>query len=137
MGGRKMGKVTKIITTTLSIFTLIVAILIMIFVYETKYKITDVKKYTSSDERYSVSFQMVGEPSWPFGPTTARIKVTKRIYFFNKTIKDFKVIVYDDGANLSDSNCHVEWKDDAVEIILTGSEQSPDKYIVSLLNTSY
>lgn len=116
----------------LIIVLIIISIIIAIdgFTSHRKIRLIDIVSYTSSDEVYNVSFQMIGEPDWPFGATTARVKVINNKN--HKNIKDFTVQVYDDGANLRNENCHVGWTDDSVIITLTGSEQNDDVYIVPL-----
>lgn len=122
----------KPLIITVFIIIAIIAIVIGSFIYQTKFRLTDVITYTSSDEGYAVSFQMVGEPEWPFGATTARVKVIDKTNSKNRIIKDFTVQVYDDGAALQDVNCHVEWTDGSVIITLTGSEQDDDVYSIPL-----
>ena len=125
------GKFKPLITVMLIIIS-IIAIVIVVCVYQAKYRLTDVVTYTSLDEVYAVSFQMVGEPVLPFGPTIARVKVIDKTNTINRIIEDFTVQVQDDGAALRDVNCHVEWADDSVIITLTGSEQDDDVYTIHL-----
>lgn len=125
-----MKCILKPLITTILIIILIIVIAIVGFVYQSEFKLTDIISYTSSDEVYKVSFQMVGEPEWPFGDTTARVKVINKAD--NKIIKDFTVKVHDNGGVLQDINCHVKWSDSSVIITLTGIEQDDDVYIVPL-----
>jgi hypothetical protein len=126
-----MKRIFKPLITAVLVIISIIVIAKIGFIYQTEFKLTDIISYTSSDKLYKVSFQMVGEPEWPFGPSTARVKVINKAN--NKTIKDFTVKVHDDGGVLQDINCHVKWSDSSVIITLTGSEQDDDVYIVSLI----
>lgn len=125
-----MKKIVKGMLVFIAGLILMLIVFILIFTYQTKYKLTDIKEYTSPDKEHAVLVQMKGEPDWPFGAATARVKVTSH----KRTIKEFTAQVYDDGASLSESNCYVEWKKDAVKITLMGSEQPDDTHVVSLLD---
>lgn len=99
-------------------------------VYIREYKLTDTGIETSPDGKYSVTFQMVGSPEWPFGSTQVRVTVAE-------TENDTEIIVFDDnikddGAILHRANWFVEWLDDSVEITLRDSEQQDKVYKIPL-----
>lgn len=120
----------KILFWTVFSVVLVFAIFIGLFIFETEYKLTDVGTEASPDGRYEISFQMIGEPAWPFGPTSVKITVcdTKN----KRKIKEIKTSISDDGAVLHQSNWSVEWKEKLVLITLKGSEQEDCVYEVDL-----
>ena len=125
MASRKKG-----IKITLLVLAALIALVTADHVYVTEYKLTDKGTEFSPDGQYSVSFQMVGTTDWPFGPTTA--KVTVRKTDGNKRIKTFKTDIYDDGVSLSEYHWDVSRSNDSVTIVLKGSEQEDELYIVPL-----
>ena len=123
----------RIIITVVSIFILIflaVGYVIFAFIYNNNYELTDAGTEISPDGKYSVLFQMVGQPEWPFGATT--VKVTVKEVDSNKQLEVIDASIQDDGGILSEFNWDVVWKSDTVEITLKGSEQKDKSYIVPL-----
>lgn len=123
----------KVIT---AVICSILVVLITIFVgigyniYKSEYKLTDSGVEHSPDGKYSVTFQMVGYPQWPFGSTKVRVTVSE-----TDSEKEITVIndeISDDGANLRSENWFVEWLDDTVKITLKGSEQYDKLYTIPL-----
>ena len=104
-----------------------VVIIVLIAIYITKFKITDVTEFVNEENKYKIIFQAVGEPEWPFGRT--KVKVTL-VNSYNMKIKSFKEYIRDDGATASKYNIDVNWKDNYVEVILKGSEQKDDIHIL-------
>ena len=94
------------------------------YVYVTKYKITDIDSSVSPDGKYEVLFQSVGDPDWPFGHSHARITLKQD----DKTIKQFKLDVANDGGVLHPENWHVSWDDTCVIITISGEEQDDALY---------
>ena len=109
------------------IIFVVIIVLIAIFIYITKFKITDVTEFVNEENKYKIIFQAVGEPEWPFGRT--KVKVTL-VNSYNMKIKSFKEYIRDDGATASKYNIDVNWKDNYVEVILKGSEQKDDIHIL-------
>lgn len=121
---KTLGKISLGIFIT--IFTIII-ILIAIFVYITKIRITDVAEFINEDNKYRVIFQAVGEPEWPFGRT--KVKVTL-VNSNNKKISSFEEYISDDGAVARECNIKVNWYKDYTEIVLIGAEQEDDIHIL-------
>ena len=123
----------KILIAVISVFSIAVILLVACVAWDeyiNKYKLTDTGTETSPDGEYTVAFQMVGQPVWPFGPTSVKITVAQ-----TKSGEKIKVIdtkIQDDGATLHKNNWEVVWKEDAVEIILKGSEQQDAVHTVLL-----
>lgn len=122
-----MKKLGKILLGIFKTIVIIIGVLIAIFVYITKIKITDVAEFINEENKYKIVFQAVGEPEWPFGRT--KVKVTL-VNSNNIKIKSFKEYISDDGATASENNISVNWYDDHVEVILKGGEQEDDMHIL-------
>lgn len=122
-----MKKLGKNLLGIFKTIVIIIGVLIAIFVYITKIKITDVAEFINEENKYKIVFQAVGEPEWPFGRT--KVKVTL-VNSNNIKIKSFKEYISDDGATASENNISVNWYDDHVEVILKGGEQEDDMHIL-------
>lgn len=118
-----MKKIGKVILGIVMISFVIIIILIAIFVYLTKIKITDVAEFVNEENKYKIIFQAVGEPEWPFGRT--KVKVTL-VNSNNEKIKSFEEYIQDDGVTARKENIEVNWYDNYVEIVLIGGEQEDD-----------
>lgn len=118
-----MKKIGKVILGIVMISFVIIIILIAIFMYLTKIKITDVAEFVNEENKYKIIFQAVGEPEWPFGRT--KVKVTL-VNSNNEKIKSFEEYIQDDGATARKENIEVNWYDNYVEIVLIGGEQEDD-----------
>lgn len=128
-----MKRILKIILVVAGSLLFICAVGIGAFIYTTEYRISDVATFSSEDNQYKVTFQMVGDPDWPFGDTTARVKVMK----LNENGKEvllekFTTTVSNDGKTLGTENCYVKWQSEKVLIILTGEEQEDATYEIAL-----
>lgn len=118
-----MKKIGKVILGIVMISFVIIIILIAIFMYLTKIKITDVAEFVNEENKYKIIFQAVGEPEWPFGRT--KVKVTL-VNSNNEKIKSFEEYIQDDGVTGRKENIEVNWYDNYVEIVLIGGEQEDD-----------
>lgn len=101
------------------------------FVYVTRYKINPVDTSTSPDGTYELSFQQVGDPDFPFGYTHARLVLKNG----RTTVIKRSFDIADDGANAGANNWNVNWKEDSVEVIIYGDEQSDILYILNFDGT--
>lgn len=123
----------KIIITVIAILSAVVIFIVASigwFVHDTEYKLTLAGTENSPDGKYAVTFQMVGNPDWPFGSTA--VKVTVKGTDGNKIIKVIDTSIDDDGALLREKNWDVVWQDGSVKIILKGSEQEDAVHTVML-----
>ena len=96
------------------------------FTYTTRYKIHEVAYSTCQDGRYVLLFQQVGDPDWPFGHTHARIVLKDE----SGTITKYHFDVANDGANVHSDSWQVTWKEDCVEVAISGEEQNDNQYIL-------
>lgn len=86
----------------------------------------EVATYSSPDGEYSLVFEQMGEPQWPFGPTDVRLTLKNSD---GKTIKRVSTQIHDDGASAGEYHMKsISWNEDGVVVILQGSEM-PDKEI--------
>jgi len=75
-----------------------------------------------------LTFQQLGEPQWPFGPTDVRLLLKDQQ---GKIIKKYDTSIGDDGANAGERNiASVEWFDDNVIVILQASEMEDREIII-------
>ena len=112
----------KVFKTAVAIMGILIGTLLIIgllFAYETRWKLTDVGTEISPDGRYSIRFQEVGEPDFPFGNSHAKVTV----YDGKAAIKTFREDISDDGGSFIEDNYSVKWIPDGVVITFRGSEQ--------------
>ena len=86
--------------------------------------VSEIATYDSPDGKYTVVFEQVGEPSWPFGPANVRLtlKNSKGVYIDRISAK-----VYNDGGSAYPRNIKsIRWSEDKVVVILE-SEENPDQ----------
>ena len=80
----------------------------------------EIATYNSPDGEYSLVFEQMGDPGWPFGPTDVRLTLKNHD---GKMIERVSTQVFNDGANASEYNiASISWNDDAVVVILRGAE---------------
>lgn len=84
--------------------------------------IVDIDTVVSPDTHYSVVLYQLGSPVFPFGSVRAEIRLEKD----GEEIETYETEVADDGRNLGPENWTVTFSDDAVEILLHGSEQEDE-----------
>ena len=88
--------------------------------------VKEIATYNSPDGEYSLVFEQVGDPAWPFGPTDVRLSLKDGI---GKRIEQIDTQINDDGANAGEHNvASVTWNDDEVVVVLRASEMK-DKEI--------
>jgi hypothetical protein len=88
--------------------------------------VKEIATYNSPDGQYSLVFEQVGDPAWPFGPTDVRLTLKDGD---GKRIEQIDAQINDDGANAGEHNvASVTWNDDEVVVVLRASEMK-DKEI--------
>ena len=93
----------------------------------------EIATYHSPDGEYSLVFEQMGSPGWPFGPTDVRLTLKNHD---GKIIERVSTQVFNDGANASEYNiASISWNDDAVIIVLRASEMK-DKEVSIAYNKS-
>lgn len=127
-----MNKIEK---TILLILSIVVALIIVMYllcvaswhgVFDRK-EIKEISTYNSPDGAYSLIFEQIGSPAWPYGPANVRLTLKDH---HGKMIDRVSTQIHDDGASASEySVVSVSWNDEAVVVILRGSEMK-DKEVV-------
>ena len=80
----------------------------------------EIATYNSPDGNYSLVFEQMGSPGWPFGPADVRLTLKNQD---GKIIKRVSTQVFNDGTNASESNIvSISWNADAVVVVLGACE---------------
>ena len=80
----------------------------------------EIATYHSPDGEYSLVFEQMGDPGWPFGPTDVRLTLKNHD---GKIVERVSTQVFNDGANASEYNvASVSWNDDSVIVVLRACE---------------
>ena len=80
----------------------------------------EIATYHSPDGEYSLVFEQMGDPAWPFGPTDVRLTLKNHD---GKIIERISTQVFNDGGSASEYNiASVSWNDDSVIVVLRGAE---------------
>ena len=86
----------------------------------------EIATYHSPDGEYSLVFEQMGDPAWPFGPADVRLTLKNRN---GKMIERISTQVFNDGGNASEWNiASISWNNDAVVVVLRAAEME-DKEI--------
>lgn len=89
----------------------------------------EIATYNSPNGEYSLVFEQMGDPEWPFGPTDVRLTLKKHD---GKIIERISTQISDDGANAREYNiASITWNDDAVIIILRASEMKDKEVLIA------
>lgn len=81
---------------------------------------TEIAAYPSPDGQYSLVFEQMGDPGWPFGPADVRLILKNSE---GKKIGRVSAQVFNDGGNAGEWNIgSVSWNDDAVTVVLRSAE---------------
>lgn len=80
----------------------------------------EVATYHSPNGEYSLVFEQMGDPAWPFGPADVRLTLKNHT---GKIIERVSAQVFNDGGSASKDNiASIAWNDDAVIIVLSACE---------------
>lgn len=80
----------------------------------------EIATYRSPSGEYTLVFEQMGDPTWPFGPTDVRLTLKNHN---GKIIKRVSTQIFNDGVSAHEYNiASVSWNDDAVIVILRASE---------------
>ena len=89
----------------------------------------EIGTYNSPDGEYSLVFEQMGDPEWPFGPTDVRLTLKD---YDGKIIERVSTQLSDDGANASELNiASISWDEDAVIVVLRASEMEDMEVSIS------
>ena len=80
----------------------------------------EIATYHSPDGEYSLVFEQMGDPGWPFGPTDVRLTLKNHD---GKIIERVSTQVLNDGVNADEGNISsISWNDDGVVVVLKACE---------------
>ena len=89
----------------------------------------EVATYNSPDGEYSLVFEQMGDPAWPFGPADVRLTLKNHD---GKIIKRLSTQVHNDGGCASEWNVKsISWNHEAVVVILRGAEMKDKEVIIA------
>lgn len=89
----------------------------------------EVATYHSPDTEYSLVYEQMGDPAWPFGPADVRLTLKNSD---GKVIKRVSTQVFNDGGSASEWNIKsISWDNDAVIVILQGAEMEDTEVPIS------
>ena len=91
---------------------------------------TVVDTVRSKEGTYEAVLQAVGDPAWPFGSAPGRLVLKKD----GRTLSKTDIEIANDGGRINDGNWKAAWRDDRVEITLSGQEQY-DEHTIMLKNS--
>lgn len=89
----------------------------------------EVATYNSPNTEYSLVFEQMGDPAWPFGPADVRLTLKNSN---GKVINRISTQVFNDGGPASEWNIKsISWDNDAVIVILQGAEMEDTEVPIS------
>ena len=89
----------------------------------------EVATYNSPDGEYSLVFEQMGDPAWPFGPADVRLTLKNHD---GKIIERVSTQVFNDGGCASEWNVKsISWNHEAVVVILRGAEMKDKEVIIA------
>lgn len=89
----------------------------------------EIATYNSPDGEYSLVFEQMGDPAWPFGPTDVRLTLKN---YDGKIIERVSTQLSDDGANAREYNiASISWDKDAVVVVLRASEMEDKEILIA------
>lgn len=93
-----------------------------------KFDVRDIVSYENNG--YTLTFQQLGDPQWPFGSTDVRLLLKNKQ---GKILNKYDTSIQDDVANAGEHNIEsVEWFSDKVIVILRASEMKNKEMIISI-----
>ena len=103
----------------LIMFTMLIVVIWLCFVYTTDYKKTTCDTAVSPDGVYQLTLQAIGEPDWPFGSASGRLILKES----DSKISQIDFELRNDGGSISSDCWTVTWYEEYVEVVLSGEEQ--------------
>ena len=89
---------------------------------------SEIATYNSPDGEYSLVFEQMGDPAWPFGPADVRLTLKDHN---SKIIERVSTQVFNDGGCASEWNIKsISWNHDAVVVILRSAEAQDQEVFI-------
>lgn len=118
-----MSKSKKIILLIVSI-TVVLIIVAYICMLPDK-----IATYNSPDGEYSLVFEQMGSPEWPFGATDVRLTLKDNK---GKKINRVSTQVHNDGVDADEWNIKsITWNDDDVVVVLRSAEAEDEEISIA------
>jgi hypothetical protein len=90
---------------------------------------SEIATYQSPDKAYSLVFEQMGDPAWPFGPTDVRLTLKNPD---GKIMDRLSTQVFNDGVSADEYNvASISWNDDAVIVVLRACEMEDKEVSIS------
>ena len=121
-----MKSFLKIMLCIIGSFIALIVVFWFCISYTVNYKKTTCDTSVSPDGKYELTLQAVGEPEWPFGSASGRLVLKEEKNEISQTDFELK----NDGGSISGSCWKVTWYENYVEVILSGEEQSDERFIL-------
>ena len=121
-----MKNFLKIMLCIMGSFIALIVVSSFCIAYTVNYKKTTCDTSVSPDGKYELTLQAVGEPDWPFGSASGRLVLKEEKNKISQTDFELK----NDGGSISGSCWKVTWYENYVEVILSGEEQSDERFIL-------
>ena len=111
-----------------AVWIILVALVLIVICLATALKIysgrkTLITRSVSGDGLHSVSVYMIGDPDFPYGRAHCTLILTAEQG--KKDLGRVKVDVANDGGPRVEENFSFTWRDDHVDILVTGDEMDP------------
>lgn len=118
----KLKKVLKVILIAVAVIAACFFLLIGIAVYGLYYAVSTVDESESPGGTYTLQLQSVGSPIF-FSSAKGRLVLKEG----KKKIVACKFVLYDDGGSVRPDIWQADWKEEYVEIIISGDEQDDEQ----------
>ena len=132
-----MNRIGKTILVTLSIAVALIIVIYLLCiaawhgVFDRK-EIKEIATYDSPNREYSLIFEQIGGPAWPYGPADVRLTIKDHN---GKMINRVSTQIHDDGGSANkQSVVSVSWDDNAVVVVLCGSEMKDKEVVIPYNN---
>ena len=88
----------------------------------------EIATYQSPDGEYTLVFEQLGEPGFPFGPADVRLTLKNEK---GRRVDRVSTSIYEDGANASEYNIQsISWGEDGVTVVLKASEMKNKRVVL-------
>lgn len=114
----------------LAVFVVFV-LAVSVFVYFASFAKTKILTSVSDNGGYHLTVYMIGAPEWPFGATHCRFD----LFHGGKRLIKHPFSIQDDGAAAHEDNFYIAWDEGHVTVIVSGSEQSDQAYVLNFDGT--
>lgn len=116
-----LKEVIKIILISVMVIIAIIFLLLGFMFYELNYAVHTADQSESPEGEYTLLFQAVGSPAF-FSSADGRLVLKEG----KKKITVYKFVLSDDGGSVRSDVWQVLWKEDHVEVIISGEEQDDE-----------